>query len=333
MPAAGESPPRILGTVRRWAWWSLAVAALLLAGCETVAVIAMEMDAHSSRDPGWFGPSLGLPVPIVNPGSPVFYVERVWGSTKGMVDVTHRTTFTRFDLATCHKTGVKKFSGSAKAYGWGPLPGEIWFRAENDKDMVHSFEGATRPASELVPPPPGFGDPTYLSRIRDAEGSRFVSPSGRFLVRTDDEPNGLSVVERSGKEAVRVRFDTDVKPSRWSEDEAHLFVQHYDSPRSRWWSVGLTSRTAVEIPPEAMSSSPRFVEIGDTLFYVDGPAETPHLAAVNLSTGQRWAVTQPLRNIDILIAEPQARKLILSVGGTEVLTYDLAKATLTLCKQ
>jgi hypothetical protein len=290
----------------------------------------MEIDASSNHDPGWFGPYLGLPVPIVNPGSPVFYVERDWASTKGMVVVTHQTTFTRYELATCDKTGERRFRGAAKVYGLGPLPGEIWFRAEKDKDVVHSFDGATRPASELVPPATGLGDPTYLSRIRDTQ-SRFESPSGRFFVR-GDEAKELTVVERPGKVAARVRFDTDVEPGRWTEDEAHLLVQHYDSPRSRWWSVGLTNGTAVEIPREAMTSSPRFVEIGDTLFYVDGPAETPHLAAVNLSTGQRWAVTQPLQRISILIAEPRARKLILTVGSAHVLTYDMAKATLTLCK-
>jgi hypothetical protein len=316
--------------MRRRAWWLLLAAAWLVAGCETVVVTAMEFEGYSNRDPGWFGPYWGWPVPIVNPGSPVFYVERAWASTKGMVVVTHRTVFTRYDLATCRQTGERKFRGSVKVYGWGALPGEVWLRAESDKDLVHGFDGATRPASELAPPPIGLGDPTYLSRIRDAQRGP-VSPSGRFSIRTD-EPNELTVVERSGRVAARQRFDLDVNPGRWSEDEAHLFVQHYDSPGSRWWSMGVATGQVVEIPPEALSSSPRFVEIGDILFYVDGPPEAPHLAAVNLSTGQRWAVTQPLQRIDTLIAEPQAKKLILTVGSAHVLTYDLAKATLTLCK-
>ena len=140
------------------------------------------------------------------------------------------------------------------------------------------------------------------------------------------------VLDMSGKVVARPTFDTCVQPTRWSNDEMHLIVFHYAPPNNRSWSVSVADGKVVDLPAEVERSTPRAVEIAETLFYADGPSEAPHLAAVNLSTGQRWDVTKPLGHLDILAAEPQARKLIFTVNTNVVVVYDLAKATLTQCK-
>ena len=295
----------------------------------------MEADDSLSRVPVWTDAYWGTSVPRVHPGSPVFYVERSWGAMKGMVYVARQTVFTRYDLATCHKTGEKTFSGSAEVAGWGALPGQIWIRAESDRDRAQSFDGATRAASELDPPRAAPMD-NWLDQIVARDDAQSVrSPSRRLAAYAEGAACGreVTVVDvPSGKVVVKRTFDTCVQPTRWTDDEMHLLVFHYEPPNHRSWSLAVPDGGVVELPAEAERSTPRAVEIGDTLFYADGPSEAPHLGAVNLATGQRWDVTKPLRRIDILVAEPQARKLILTVDTSVVLTYDLAKATLTQCK-
>jgi hypothetical protein len=69
------------------------------------------------------------------------------------------------------------------------------------------------------------------------------------------------------------------------------------------------------------------------MFYPEGPRERQSLMAVGLATGRVWQVTQVLGRIDVLVADPVARKLFVSTDGVNVSSYDLAAHKVTLCKR
>jgi hypothetical protein len=142
----------------------------------------------------------------------------------------------------------------------------------------------------------------------------------------------IRVVDVTGAIERDKTFAVCVQPARWTQDEGHVVVEHYQAPTPTWWSLEVASGNAVEIPNAVNASTPRSVEIGGTAFYVDGPENRGFLMAVGLSTGRVWKVTEALGHIGILAADPVARKLYVSTDMENLSVYDLATQRLVLCK-
>jgi hypothetical protein len=74
------------------------------------------------------------------------------------------------------------------------------------------------------------------------------------------------------------------------------------------------------------------VQIGDTIFYAGGPRDRQSLMAASLATGRVWQATQALGRIDVLVADPVAKKVFVSTDGVNVSSYDDAAHKVTLCQ-
>jgi len=166
------------------------------------------------------------------------------------------------------------------------------------------------------------------------------SPSGRWFAEAandDHRPfmscaHTIRVVDITGATVRDKTFAACVQPARWTQDEGHVVVEHYQAPAPTWWSLEVASGNAVEIPNAVNASTPRSVQIGGTAFYVEGPENRAFLMAVGLSTGRVWQVTEALGHIGILAADPVARKLYVSTDMENLSVYDLVTQRLARCK-
>jgi hypothetical protein len=163
------------------------------------------------------------------------------------------------------------------------------------------------------------------------------SPSGGVLAFVpDDDPqpfvacgHTLRVVDVTGTLLRERTFDACVRSAAWTKDEARLLVASNRDPR--WWSLDLRSGNAVAIPGAVNASTPRAVEIGETIFYVTGAEHLRYLMAVSLTSGRTWQVTQPLGEIGLLVADDVARKLYVGTDREFMSVYDLRSHKLSLC--
>ena len=165
------------------------------------------------------------------------------------------------------------------------------------------------------------------------------SASGRWLAYAiPDHPGAvvcaseLRVVDPAGRLVATKNFATCVRPNSWVADESYLLVHHYDDNAPRWWAFDPTNGQIVEIPEAAVPATPRPVQIGAVLYYVDGPVGNRRLASVSLATGKIETLTGNLGDVGILAADPIGRKLYLSRDRSRLSVYDVGAAALKDCR-
>ena len=142
----------------------------------------------------------------------------------------------------------------------------------------------------------------------------------------------LRVVDPSGKIVAKTKFDTCVRPDSWVADESYLLVHHYDEKAPRLWAFDPTNGQLVELPEAVMHSTPRPVQIGAALYYVDGQVGNRRLVSVGLATGKIETLTGNLGDVGILAADPIGRKLFLSRDRSRLSVYDVGAAALKDCR-